>query len=186
MRIAGILLAAGAGTRFGGGKLLAKLADGTTVGRRACANLVAAVPDVIAVVRPGDDELAEELAAAGARVTVCPDAQAGMGASLAHGVRAAGDADAVMIALADMPWIRPETFRAVVAELRRGEQLVVPRHQGKRGHPVGFGRVHHPALTVLGNDEGAREVIARATGIRWIDIDDPGALRDVDTPADLG
>ena len=81
MRIAGILLAAGAGTRFGGGKLLAKLADGTTVGRRACANLVAAVPEVIAVVRPGDDELAEELAAAGARVTVCPDAQAGMGAA---------------------------------------------------------------------------------------------------------
>jgi molybdenum cofactor cytidylyltransferase len=182
----GILLAAGAGTRFGGGKLLAKLADGTTVGRRACANLVAAVPDVIAVVRPGDDELAEELAAAGARVTVCPDAQAGMGASLAHGVRAAGDADAVMIALADMPWIRPETFRAVAAELRRGEQLVVPRHQGKRGHPVGFGRAHRPALTVLGNDDGARELIARATGIRWIDIDDPGALRDVDTPADLG
>ena len=58
--------------------------------------------------------------------------------------------------------------------------------RAKRGHPVGFGRMHHPALTVLGNDEGAREVIARATGIRWIDIDDPGVLRDVDVPADLG
>jgi molybdenum cofactor cytidylyltransferase len=185
LRIVGLLLAAGAATRFGGGKLLAKLADGTTVGRRACATLVAAVPEVIAVVRPGDDELAQELAAAGARVTVCPDAEVGMGASLAHGVRAAGDADAVMIALADMPWIRPDTFEAVAAELRRGEQLVVPRHQGKRGHPVGFGRVHRPALTVLGNDEGAREVIAHATAIRWIDVDDPGVLRDVDTPADL-
>ena len=185
MRIAGILLAAGAATRFGGGKLLAKVADGTTVGRGACANLVAVVPDVIAVVRPGDDELAGELAAAGATVTVCPGAQAGMGASLAHGVRAAGDVDAVLIALADMPWIRPETLAAVAAELRQGEQLVVPRFRDRRGHPVGFGRVHFAALTALGNDEGAREVIAKATGIRWIDVDDPGVLRDVDVPGDL-
>jgi molybdenum cofactor cytidylyltransferase len=185
LRISGILLAAGAGTRFGGGKLRAKLADGTTVGRRACANLVAAVPEVIAVVRPGDDELALELAAAGARVTVCPDAQTGMGTSLAHGVRAAGDADAVMIALADMPWIRPDTFVAVAAELRRGEQLVVPRFNAMRGHPVGFGSAHLPALSLLRDDEGAREVVARATAIRWIDVDDPGVLRDVDVPADL-
>lgn len=186
MRIAGILLAAGTGTRFGGDKLLAKLDDGVTVGRRACANLVAVVSEVIAVVRPGDDELARELAILGARVTICPDAQAGMGASLAHGVRAAGDADAVMIALADMPWIRPATLEAVAAELRRGAQLVVPRHQGQHGHPVGFGRVHHPALTALGNDEGARDVVARAKNVCWLDVDDPGVLRDVDVPADLG
>jgi molybdenum cofactor cytidylyltransferase len=185
VRIAGVLLAAGAGARFGGGKLLAKLADGTAVGRRACANLLAAVPEVIAVVRPDDAELARELAAAGARVTVCPDAQRGMGASLAHGVRAAGDADAVMVALADMPWIRPDTLLMVAAELRRGEPLVVSRHRGRRGHPVGFGRMHYPALMGLDNDEGARDMIAQATRIRWIDVDDPGVLRDVDTPADL-
>ncbi|MBK7469323.1 MAG: nucleotidyltransferase family protein [Betaproteobacteria bacterium] len=185
MRIVGILLAAGAGTRFGGGKLSAPLSDGTTVGHRACANLAAALPEVIAVVRPGDEDLARELAATGARVTVCPGAHAGMGASLAHGVEAAGDADAVLIALADMPWIRPDTFSAVAAALARGEQVVVPRHQGKRGHPVGFGRAHFPALRLLGDDQGARDVIARATGICWIEVDDPGVLRDVDTPADL-
>ena len=187
MRIAGVLLAAGAATRFGGGKLLAKIAGGTTVGRLACANLLAVVPDVIAVVRPGDDALAGELAAAGAMVTVCPGAQAGMGASLAHGVRAAGDdVDAVLIALADMPWIRPDTLAAVAAALRQGEQLVVPRFRARRGHPVGFGRVHFAALAALGNDEGARQVIANATDIRWIDVDDPGVLRDVDVPGDLG
>lgn len=185
MRVAGILLAAGAGTRFGGGKLLASLPGGMAVGCRSCANLLAAVPEVIAVVRPGDEELARQLAALGARVSVCETAQAGMGASLAHGVRAVGDADAVLIALADMPWILLPTFEAIVAALRRGEQIVVPRHHGKRGHPVGFGRDHFPALTVLGNDEGARLVIANATAIHWIDVDDPGVLRDVDTPNDL-
>jgi len=108
-----------------------------------------------------------------------------MGASLAHGVRAAGDADAVLIALADMPWIRPDTLAAVVAALQRGEAIVIPRYQGKRGHPVGFGRVHFAELTTLGNDEGARAIVARGEGICWIDVDDPGVLRDVDVPADL-
>ena len=185
MRIAGILLAAGAATRFGGDKLLATLDDGSTIGRRSCANLVAAVPEVFAVVRAGDDDLAGEFTAAGAQTTVCADAQAGMGASLAHGVRTAGDADAVIVALADMPWIHPATLAAVAGELRRGASVVVPRYQGRRGHPVGFARMHFPELTRLGNDEGARELIAKAGDVCWIDVDDPGVLRDVDVPGDL-
>src|SRR4051812_36240940 len=111
MRITGILLAAGAATRFGGGKLLAPLDDaGVGIGRWACSNLLATTPEVIAVVRPGDTALAAELAAAGARITICADAAAGMGASLAHGVQQAGEADAVLVALADMPWIAPDTY----------------------------------------------------------------------------
>ena len=77
-RIVGILLAAGAGVRFGGGKLLARLPDGASIGTRAAGNLLAALADVTAVVRPGDDALARELAATGATVTVCDDADAGM------------------------------------------------------------------------------------------------------------
>ena len=187
MRIAGILLAAGAARRFGGGKLLARLGDGDTIGHRACANLVAAVPEVFAVIRPADDELARELAAAGAGPTVCADAAAGMGASLAHGVQsaAAAGADAVIVALADMPWLRPATLSAVVKALEAGAAVVVPRYHGKRGHPVGFARVHFPELTRLGGDEGARDLIATAAKVRWIDVDDPGVLRDVVVPGDL-
>ena len=185
MRIAGILLAAGAAARFGGDKLLARLDDGTTIGVRSCTNLLASVPEVIAVTRAGDDVLMRELAAAGAHVTVCADANAGMGASLAHGVRSAGDANAVIVALADMPWILASTITAVAGELRRGASLVAPRYHGMRGHPVGFARVHFAALTALGDDAGARDLIARLKDIRWIDVDDPGVLRDVDTPADL-
>src|SRR5512138_3344951 len=103
MRIVGILLAAGSGSRFGGGKLLAPLPDGMPIGVRSAANLVAVLPDTIAVVRPGDDALAAALATTGARVSVCPDAETGMGASLAHGIAAAEDADGYVIALADMP-----------------------------------------------------------------------------------
>lgn len=187
MRIVGVLLAAGAGTRFGGGKLLAPL-DGVAIGRRSCANLVAAVQSVIAVVRPGDDALAAQLSEAGASVTICALAATGMGASLAHGVREARDteaADAVMVALADMPWIAPATYRSVRAELEKGAPVAIARYRGARAHPVGFARQHFPALMQLTGDAGARELIARARDIRWVDVDDPGAVRDVDTQQDL-
>ena len=77
MRIVGILLAAGAGTRFGGDKLLAPLrapaadnAVGMPVGVAACRHLTAALPETVAVVRPGDHKLADALAAGGARIVV--------------------------------------------------------------------------------------------------------------------
>jgi molybdenum cofactor cytidylyltransferase len=185
LRIVAILLAAGAGVRFGGGKLSAKLPGGATVGARAAANLRAVLPDVIAVVRPGDDELAKDLAAAGSRVTACSDAHRGMGVSLAHGVREAGESDAFLVALADMPWISGATIGAVVHELERGEQLVVPRFGGRRGHPVGFGGGYRPSLLQLTGDTGAKSIIASAPSIRWLDVDDPGVLGDIDTPDDL-
>ena len=185
MRIAGILLAAVAGIRFGGGKLSARLPDGTTLGARAAANLRAVVPEAIAVLRPGDDALAVELAAAGARITFAADADTGMGASLAHGVREAGAADAYLVALADMPWIDAATIRSVVAALEAGSSLVVPRYRRQRGHPVGFGAAHRDALLGLSGDSGARALIAGATDIHWIDVEDSGVVRDVDVRADL-
>ena len=186
MHITGVLLAAGAGVRFGGGKLSASLA-GSTVGRLACANLVAAFADPIAVIRPGDEALGQELIAQGARVTVCPAAAGGMGESLSHGMRTAlqDRPDAIVVALADMPWVSPQTYLAVRLALERGEPLVVPRVGKARGHPVGFGREHFAALLQLKGDAGARGIIEKAKRIAWLDVDDPGVLRDVDTRADL-
>ena len=184
-RIAGVLLAAGAGTRFGGGKLLATLADGTPIGVRAATNLATVLPDTIAVVRPGDSALADALGAAGIRVTSCPDADTGMGASLAHGVKEAGEAIGYVIALADMPWIGRATIQCIAEALATGASIVVPRHRGQRGHPVGFGAAHRRALLALTGDAGARSLLAAATDISWLDVEDPGTLQDVDVPADL-
>jgi molybdenum cofactor cytidylyltransferase len=191
VRIVGILLAGGRGVRFGGAKLLAPLAAddagwGTTVGVAACRRLMAACPEVIAVVRPDDGDLAAALRETGARVVACPRADEGMGASLACGVAAAADADGWVVALADMPWIAPATIAGIVAALGRGAAAAAPFHRGERGHPVGFGKACGPALAALTGDEGARRVVA-AQGDRLvrIDVDDEGAVRDVDTPSDL-
>lgn len=99
---------------------------------------------------------------------------------------ATANADGWVVALADMPWVRPATIDAVAAALAAGADIVAPRYAGQRGHPVGFSRRHGIALAALRGDEGARAVVARhAATVQSIAIDDPGVLRDVDRAADL-
>jgi len=184
----GILLAAGRAERFGGDKLLARVTSTSelTLGEAACRQLAAALPDVIAVVRVDDDALAARLAAVGARVVRCANAHDGMGASLACGVQATRDASGWVIALADMPWVRPATIAAVAAAIASGAAVAAPFYRGERGHPVGFGAECGEALVGLTGDAGARSVLsAHRHDMVCIDVDDDGVLRDVDTPADL-
>ncbi|BCB26746.1 hypothetical protein SKTS_16320 [Sulfurimicrobium lacus] len=184
--ITGILLAAGAGSRFGGDKLLVPLADGMPLGVKSGRNLLGGVDCAIAVVRPADRVLARLYEEAGLRVTYCPDAAAGMGASLACGVRAAADANGWLIALADMPYIHTDTIRAVTGLLRAGAALAAPRHQGRRGHPVGFAQAFFDELTSLGDDRGASSLLAaHASSLQYLDCDDPGILIDIDNRSDL-
>ena len=192
--LVGILLAAGRATRFGGDKLLARLEPapqcagrgGERVGTLACRHLLEALPRVIAVVRPDDAALAAALGAAGASIVRCADADAGMGASLACGVRAAREAGGWVVALADMPWIAPATIARVAAALARGATVAAPYHRGQRGHPVGFGTDCYAALAALDGDDGAKSVVATfGDGLARIEVDDPGTLRDVDRRSDL-
>lgn len=186
MRIVGVLLAAGKGTRFGGDKLLATLADGTPVGVMAARNLAAALPEVLAVVRPEDTRLAELLRGVGIAVELCPTAWQGMGSSLAHAVRARSDADGWIVALADMPKVRPETIRAVAQALAAGAPIAAPRYRGERGHPVGFSAAYGPRLAALAGDAGAREIVrAEVSRVVLLDVDDEGIVADIDTVRDL-
>jgi molybdenum cofactor cytidylyltransferase len=183
--IIGVLLAAGSASRFGGGKLLAALPDGTPIGLAALHCLASAVDGVVAVVRPGDDALAAAMAARGARVTECPHASDGIGASLAWGVRATPVAAGWLIALADMPWVQPATLSAVVDALRGGATIAAPSHLGRRGHPVGFAAALYGELIALSGDEGAKAILGRHSPV-LIETRDGGVLRDVDTRQDLG
>ncbi len=193
MRIVGILLAAGRGARFGGAKLLAPLpvashgaGAGTAIGAAACMHLATALDEVIAVVRPHDSMLLHALQPTGVRIVECPRADEGMGASLACGAAAAAGADGFVVALADMPWIAPATILAVAHAVGEGAEIVAPTYRGERGHPVGFAGRYGNALEALSGDEGARTVIlARQWVLRTFDVDDPGAVRDVDRPEDL-
>lgn len=184
--ICGILLAAGASTRFGSDKLLHPLAGGTPLALAALANLRAAVPQVIAVVRPGASRLEQLLREAGATVILCANADEGMGASLSAAVAASGDVAGWVIALADMPYIRPETIAKIAASLAAGADIAAPSCRGERGHPVGLSARFRAQLVALHGDEGARSVLKENAGlVKLIEVDDPGVCRDIDTPADL-
>lgn len=189
MHTVGILLAAGRGRRFDPSgvqdKLLQRLPDGDLVVVASARHLLEVFPRVIAVVPPADRGVAAALRALGCEVTVCPQADTGMGASLAHAIAASTpDAQAWVIALGDMPFVEPATLRALCAALAGGAEIAVPRFEGKLGNPVGFSAAHLPALLALSGDEGARRIV-RGSPVVEVQVDDAGILRDIDTAADL-
>ena len=184
--VAGLLLAAGFSRRFGANKLLQPISPSTCVASQACATLRHGVDFVLAIIRPGQTELASILNGVGAEIVVFEAAEQGMGATLAHGVRLSMKADGWVVGLADMPWIRPETVLAVTQALRSGAPLVVPVHDHRRGHPVGFGSGFQEELLILRGDQGAKSILDRhASRIHRLPCDDPGIHRDIDCPADL-
>lgn len=187
--VAGILLAAGRGRRFDPlgerNKLLQLLPDGEPVVVASARALLAVVPRVIAVVPPADGGVAALLRGLGVEVTLCPEADSGMAASLVHAIRhSLPAADAWLVALGDMPFVSPATMRVLLAALADGANIAAPVHAGRRGNPVAFGAAHLPALLALQGEHGARALL-KAMPVREVEVDDPGIFRDIDTPADL-
>lgn len=184
--IVGVLLAAGRGSRFGSDKLLHPLPDGTPMAVVAVANLANACDRVIAVVRPGNDELAELLHATGCDIVICRSADAGMGHSLAAGVTSSPDAGGWVVALADMPYITPASHHAIVASLRNGALLAACEYHGERGHPVGFARHWFNQLSILTGDQGGKTILqTHREKLHLCPVEDPGVLWDIDRPDEL-
>ena len=184
--IVGLLLAAGSGSRFGSDKLLHRLPHGVPIAVQAARHLLGQIPRVIAVVRAGADESAGALAAEGCEVVVCQEAHEGMGASLACAVRAAGEAQGYVVALGDMPFVRPSSIAAVCEALAKGALLAAPYFRRRRGHPVGISGRFREELLALRGDEGARGLLQRhAPLLVKVPCGDPGVIRDIDAPGDL-
>ena len=140
-----------------------------------------ALDDVGAVVRPDEPAIAALAAAAGCRVIEAADAALGMSRSLAAGVAAMRHADGLLVGLADMPFVRPNTLWLLTAAMRRRpERIVRPQHNGKPGNPVGFPAARYDALMRLQGDAGARDLLAGCADVFSVPVDDAGVLRDVD------
>jgi molybdenum cofactor cytidylyltransferase len=187
---AGLLLAAGRGTRFDvtgrNNKLLANL-DGLPVVCHSAANLAAAVEKRMAVIRPDSPVLRKWLEEFGYIVVECQDAHSGMGHSLAWGVAEAMkafDMQTLVIALGDMPYVKTETISTLLEQAKSTDAVVAPSYRGKRGNPVVFRAPHFEGLWRLSGDKGASEFIKNQHTI-LVDVEDPGIHRDVDLPQDL-
>lgn len=189
-----VILAAGAGRRFGGRKLLARFAGRPLVAGALDAAFAAPARRVL-LITDGDAELAaiardhaEALGRPGdLDIIVAVDAAEGMGASLRAAVVALSpDTDGVFVFLGDMPRIPAGVPRELARALRPGVDAVAPCFAGRRGHPVLFGRACYRALRRLDGDVGARDVLAvLGERLALIDAPDAGVLFDVDRPEDL-
>jgi molybdenum cofactor cytidylyltransferase len=184
--IAGVVLAAGAATRFGGRKQLAEL-DGRPLLEHALEAMESApVADRIVVLGADAEEILARVDLHGARAVVCDDWAEGQSASLRAGIDAAGpDAEAVVVTLGDQPHIATRAIAAVIAGRGGGAQAVRATYDGTPSHPTLIERELFPALHQLTGDEGARVVLqgARVTDVPCDGIGDPA---DVDTPDQLG
>lgn len=184
--VAGVLLAAGTGSRFGeGNKLLASL-DGEPLVRHAARTLVAALDRVVAVVGHEAGAVESALAGLDLRTVHNPDYERGQSTSVAAGLGAVRDADAAAFALGDAPRVRPATVRTLVAAHRAGAgTALAAAHDGRRGNPVLFDAVHFDALADVEGDVGGREILLGAADAALVETGDPGVCLDVDRPADL-
>lgn len=186
--VAAIVLAAGRGTRMGGGKLVAPL-DGVPLIRRTVEAALGSRARPVVVVTGAEAERVRG-ALDGLPVVLAhnPDFADGMSTSLRVGLAAAGGADAALVCLGDMPRVTAAHLDAIADAFdpEADATIVVPTCERKRGNPILWGRRHFAEMAALTGDVGARALVERhADQVRTVAIDDPAILIDVDTPAAL-
>ena len=194
MVLEAMVLAGGAGSRFGGGKLTTPWRGGVLIDG-ALAAAFAAPARSVTVVTGADPKV---MAAAKAfaeragepdrlRLVHCADHVEGMGATLRTGVAALPpDADGAFVFLGDMPLIPPTILPQLAGALTAGAAAAAPSFDGQRGHPVLFSRALFVQLLDLKGDQGARDVL-KSLGPRLVIVpsNDAGTLVDIDAPDDL-
>jgi molybdenum cofactor cytidylyltransferase len=187
--VAGVVLAAGEGRRFGGGKQLADL-DGRPLLEHALASsaTVGLEPRMV-VLGANAERILATVELHGHEVVVCPDWQEGMAASLRAGVsaaRAAG-ADAILVTLGDQPLVGAEAI-ARVLNARGGpdgtSRAIRASYDGVPGHPALLESSVFDALLALQGDEGARGVF-KSAGTHLVACEDVAVPTDVDEVGDL-
>ena len=185
MTVGVMLLAGGRSRRFGADKRLSELLPGRTLLEITLKNISLSQLELLVCLRADDQVLEEKLTSAGIDCQRCSNADQGMGATIAEGVAHIAAWSGVLIALADMPWIQPTTFRSV-ARHTNPKGICIPTFNKQNGHPVGFGRDFFNYLAELENDVGARSIINEyAHLVERFPTDDGGILRDIDRPDDI-
>ena len=169
---AGVLLAAGAGSRFGMPKVLA--AAGEWLNDAVASLAGGGCDDVVVVLGAAVVDVPEP-----ARAVVADDWESGMGASLRAGLTAVADADTVVIRLVDTPDVGADVIRRVLATRESG--IARAMYGGRPGHPVVIaGRLVADLVATLSGDEGARAFLAARDDVTMVECGDLATGVDVD------
>jgi molybdenum cofactor cytidylyltransferase len=181
-----ILLAAGSGSRFGGGKLMAPFRDGVLLDGALEAAFAAPVQAVLVVVG-ADPAVAARAKGRGAQVVEARDHALGLSASLKVGIAALPpDAAGGLVLLGDMPEVPHAVLGPLVQAIEAGALAAAPVFGDRLGNPVALSAVLFPKVMALQGDRGARALIeGLGEGLVRIPAPDAGVLYDVDRPEDL-
>jgi len=185
--VAGIVLAAGTSSRYGTANKLLERIDGDRIVVRALRPYLAADLDPLVVVVGHERERVRDALPSGVTVVHNPDYADGQASSVRTGVDAVAEsADAAVIGLGDMPFVRTETVRLLSRAFRvkAGDPLAAAV-DGERGNPVCFGERWFPDLCDLDGDIGGRRLLLEAPDAALVETGDPGVRRDVDRSEDL-
>jgi molybdenum cofactor cytidylyltransferase len=189
-----IVLAAGFGARFGGGKLTAPWRDGVLLDG-ALAAAFAAPARTVTVVWGADPAVPEAAKAFAERagqpgrlkLVNAPDHAEGMAATLRAGIASlAPETGGAFVFLGDMPRVPVAVLPALADAVAAGAVAAAPRFESRRGHPVLFSAALFPQLLALTGDEGARAVLQKlGATLATVEAPDEGVLFDIDLPADM-
>jgi CTP:molybdopterin cytidylyltransferase MocA len=188
--VAGVLLAAGEGSRFGRPKALVEL-DGQTLAERGVTLLRAGGTDpVLIVTGAAQVDLGPEHQA---RTVYNGEWRTGMGSSLRAALRALTEPEAgpevgaVVVALADQPLVGAAAVGRLIAAYQAGAGVAVAAYAGRPRNPVLLAREHWPeVIATATGDQGARAFLrARPDLVTLVECGDTGRPDDIDTPADL-
>lgn len=184
MRLGAVLMASGAGRRFGGNKLLHPV-DGVPMIRRA----FAAVPAELFVRACVVSCYPEILTIAGERGYLPvpnPDADQGQSASVRLGLAALADMDGVLFCVCDQPWLRRDSVERLLADFAAHPgRICALSWKGERGSPAVFPRSLFSQLLALTGDRGGGGVIrAHRDRLRLVEASAPEELQDIDTKPD--
>jgi nicotine blue oxidoreductase len=190
--VAGVLLAAGSGSRLGRPKALV-IVGGQSMARRGISLLRDGGADPVIVVTGATGPDADVTGPGTGRergvISVHnPDWPAGMGSSLAVGLGAVpDDRTAAVVALADQPLVGPEAVRRLLTAHAAGASVAVACYGGQPRNPVLISREHWPEVIALASgDVGARPFLrAHSDLVTEVECGDTGRPDDVDSPDDL-
>lgn len=185
MSVAVVILAAGASSRMGRAKALLEIEGGTFLQRIATTARAAGAGGISVVAGPPDGDRIKARLPLGVSVTWNPDPSRGMITSIQTGIsNLPARTTAALFWPVDIPLVNVDTVQRVMQA--PAGRIAIPRHGGRGGHPVRVPARHFGAIAALPVESSLRAYFDTQAGeIAWIDVEDPGCVRDFDTPQDL-
>ena len=183
--VSAILLAAGKSSRMGKLKQLMPLGESTILEQTLDNLLGSKAAEVIVVLGYKAEEVMKRLSGKPIKVVVNPLYRKGMSTSIAAGLKFVdSQSQAVMLTLGDQPYVDSPTINRLIDAFSSDKKgIVIPTHQGQRGHPLIFARKYQAQLYDLSGDIGGREIIKQhPEDVLEVPVDCEGIVIDIDTP----